>query len=99
MVDILGNQRPVHLIPFLCGLGCKRTLVLEMEVRVSVCLIIIIIICLYIAINELKRDIKPNTINQSIFSAYLKSPNTSVECKMYYIIVVGTCQNDRCCGI
>jgi len=34
-------------------MGCKRSLVLEMEVRVSVYLIIIIIIRLYIAINEL----------------------------------------------
>jgi len=52
-VDILGYQRFVHLIPCLCGMGCKRSLVLEMEVRVSVYLIIIIIICPDIAINEL----------------------------------------------
>jgi len=54
-VDILGYQRLFHLIPCLCGMGCKRSLVLEMEVRDSVYLIIIIIIRLYIAINELMR--------------------------------------------
>ena len=37
--------------------GCKRTIVLEVEDRVSVCLVIIIIIRLYIAINDLHRDI------------------------------------------
>jgi len=52
-VDILGYQRLVHLIPCLCGMGCKRSLVLEMEVRVSVYLIIIIIIHPDIAIDEL----------------------------------------------
>jgi len=52
-VDILGYQRLVHLIPCLCGMGCKRSLVLEMEVRVSVYLIIIIIIRPDIAIDEL----------------------------------------------
>jgi len=56
-VDILGNQRPVYLRPCLCCVGCKRPLVLEMEVRVSVYLIIIVIIHLYIAINELQRDV------------------------------------------
>ena len=40
-LDILGNQRCVHLEPCLCGVGCKRTLVLEMEDRVSVYLFII----------------------------------------------------------
>jgi len=50
VMDILGNQRRVHLIPCLCGMGCKRSLVLEMEVRVSIYLIIT---RLYIAINEL----------------------------------------------
>ena len=56
VVDILGNQRRVHLLPCLCGMGCKRSLevVLGMGVRVSVYLIIIII-RLYIAINELMR--------------------------------------------
>jgi len=51
-VDILGYQRLVHLIPFLCGMGCKRSIVLEMEARVSVYLIIIIIIHPDIAIDE-----------------------------------------------
>jgi len=37
----------------LSGMGCKRSLVLEMEVRVSVYLIIIIIIRPDIAIDEL----------------------------------------------
>jgi len=40
-------------IPCLFGIGCKRSLVLEMEVRVSVYRIIIIIICPDIAIDEL----------------------------------------------
>jgi len=40
VVDILGNQRSVDLIP--CGMGCKRTFVIEIEDRVSVCLTIII---------------------------------------------------------
>jgi len=35
-VDILGYQRLVNRIPCLCGMGCKRLLILEMEVRVSV---------------------------------------------------------------
>ena len=35
-VDILGYQRRVHIITCLCGIGCKRILVLEMEDRVSV---------------------------------------------------------------
>ena len=35
-VDILGNQRRSQFIPSLCGMGCKRALVLEREVRVSV---------------------------------------------------------------
>jgi len=52
-VGILGYKRLVHLIPCLCGMGCKRSLVLEMGVRVSVSLIIIIIIRPDIAINEL----------------------------------------------
>jgi len=30
-VDILGNQSRVHLIPCLCGIGCKITLVFERE--------------------------------------------------------------------
>jgi len=38
---------------------CKKFLVLEMEDRVSVCLSIILIIRLYIAIDELQRDVKP----------------------------------------
>ena len=63
-VDILGNQSRVRLIPCLCGLGCKRTHVSEMEVRVSIYLIIIIIIRLHIAINVLMG---PKTIfNQQI---------------------------------
>ena len=51
-VNILGYQRFLHLISYLCGMGCKRSLVLEMEVRISVYLIIISIIRFYIAINE-----------------------------------------------
>ena len=57
---IVGNQRRAHLIPFLCGVGCKRTLILEMEERFLSYLIIIIIIRLYIAIHELTMDV--NTI-------------------------------------
>ena len=53
-VHILIYQRPIHLIPCLCGVGCKKSLVLEMEDRVSVCLVIVIIIRLYIAIDELQ---------------------------------------------
>ena len=34
-----------------------------MEDRVSIYLIIIIIIRLYLAINELQRDVKPNSIH------------------------------------
>jgi hypothetical protein len=40
-MDILGYQRRVHFIPCLCGKGCKRTIIREMDVRVYVCLIII----------------------------------------------------------
>ena len=29
-IPVLRNQRSVHLIPCLCGMGCKSTLVLEM---------------------------------------------------------------------
>ena len=61
-VDVLGYQRLVYFMPCLY-MGCKRSLVLEMEFRVSVYLIIIIIIHLYIAvINELmgrKTILKP----------------------------------------
>ena len=57
VVGTLEYQRLVHLIPYLCAMitrmGCKRSLVLEIEVLVSVYLIIIIIIPLSIAINEL----------------------------------------------
>ena len=52
-------------------MGCKGTIVLEMDYRVSVCLIIIIIIIirLYIAINELQMDVKQYiySINQSYY--------------------------------
>ena len=40
----IGQWAYPYLIPCLCGVGCKRSLVLEMEVRVSVYLIIINII-------------------------------------------------------
>ena len=54
-VDILGNQRHVHLIPRICGRGSKRSPVLEMKVTVYVYIIIIIIIRIYMAINQLMR--------------------------------------------
>ena len=63
-VNILGYQRRVHLIPYLCGMGCKRALVFEMEDMISVCLIIIITNRIYIALNELQRDV--NQFSQSI---------------------------------
>ena len=54
-VNIVGYQRLVHLIPCLCGMGCNRSIVLEMEVWVSVYFIIIIIIIIHfcIPINDL----------------------------------------------
>ena len=70
-VDILGCQRRVHLIPCLCGMGCKRNLALEMEDMVSVCLIIIIIVRLYIAINEVQRDVKPIQLKSTYKKTYL----------------------------
>ena len=54
---ILENQRHIDLISCLCSMGCKRSLVLEVEERVSVYLINIIIIRLCIAINELQSDV------------------------------------------
>jgi len=30
-VDVLGNQRRIYLIPCLCGVGCRRTILLKME--------------------------------------------------------------------
>ena len=70
-VDILGNQRRVHLTPCLCGMGCKRTLVLEMENMIYVYLIISIIIRLYIAANELQRDVKQYSIYSAQFQMAL----------------------------
>ena len=58
-VDILENSSYVHFIPFLCDMGCKKNPVFDMKDRVFVYFIIIIIIGLYIAINELKQDVKP----------------------------------------
>ena len=53
-----------HLMPFLCGVVCKRTLIIGMEVRF--CLIVVIIIFhLYIAINVLKREVKLNQSHSS----------------------------------
>ena len=57
-VDILGNERRVHLIPCPCGVGCKRALVLEMKDRVSVSHHFHH--RLYIAINTTQREIKFN---------------------------------------
>jgi len=48
---LMGNQKRVHPILYLCGIGCKRTLVIELDDKVSVYLIIIVIIRLYIVIN------------------------------------------------
>ena len=59
-------------------MGCKRTLVIEMEVRVSVYLIITII-CLYIAINKLmgrKPIFNLNYLTLSIIG-YISHVNTT----------------------
>ena len=58
--DILGNESSVHPISCLCGMGCKRTIILEMEDRITVYLIIYIYIRLYIAKNKLHRDVNNN---------------------------------------
>ena len=63
-MDMLEHQRRAHLIHYLCGMGCKITPVLEMDDRVSVYLIIVIIIRLYIAINEVHKDVKQNSFTQ-----------------------------------
>ena len=60
-LDIPGNQRRIHLIPYLYGIWCKRNLVLELEIRVSVYRIIITI-RLYKAINQLHRDVKQHSL-------------------------------------
>ena len=51
----------------------KRTVVLEMKARVSVYLIIILVIHLYFAINELLRDVKQYSINQSLKFLLIRS--------------------------
>ena len=84
-VDVLENQRRVYLTPRLCGVRYKKNLVLEMEDRVSFYLIIII--RLYITINELQRDVKQYSINQSFYSCWVKQnhilcrENEQTKCK------------------
>ena len=68
-MDILENQ-------CMCGMGCKRTLIFEIEVRVSVYLIIIITTRIYIAINVVHMDVKQYSINQLlIIGKYLNILN------------------------